>query len=133
MLAVSFADSVRGWAVTSFGEVIRHRVADTNTVQPPAPLPSRYTLYQNYPNPFNGSTIILYDIPVAAHVEVTLYDILGRKVRTLFSGSQVAGTQRVSLEAEGLASGAYFYRIEALPSSPSASSYSGTGKMVIIR
>jgi photosystem II stability/assembly factor-like uncharacterized protein len=132
-LHVSFADSVRGWAVTSFGEVIRHRVPDTSVIQPPVTLPMTYSLYQNFPNPFNGLTTIRYDLPIAAHVEVKLYDILGREVRTMLSGSQQAGTQQVSLEANGLASGVYFYRVLAVPDNPNNLSYSGTGKMVIIR
>ncbi len=81
-------------------------------------IPTRFALYQNYPNPFNPSTIITYDIPIPARVVLTVYDILGREVKTLVDASEPAGVHRIqwnSLNVAGqhVASGVYFYRIVA--------------------
>ena len=80
---------------------------------PGPPLPARAVLEQNYPNPFNPSTVIRYELAAAGHVRLTVYDALGRSVRTLTDGFQPAGRYAVSFDAGGLSSGVYFYRIQA--------------------
>jgi len=55
------------------------------TVEKPTEMPSQYLLLQNYPNPFNPSTMIEYRVPQRGHVELRVYDVLGRVVRTLVS------------------------------------------------
>jgi hypothetical protein len=50
-----------------------------------SPLPTQFALHQNSPNPFNPVTTIAYDIPELTYVEIAIYDLLGRKVRTLVS------------------------------------------------
>lgn len=80
--------------------------------------PESYRLEENYPNPFNPSTTITYHLPKAAEVTLSVYNALGRRVATLVSGEQPAGTHEVrwdSRDTAGLAvpSGLYFYRIEA--------------------
>jgi hypothetical protein len=89
---------------------------DQNTpVETPADkgVPQSYSLSQNYPNPFNPSTIINYELPITNDVEITVYNTLGEKVKTLVSGSQHAGYHSVQWDASGLASGIYYYKIEA--------------------
>jgi hypothetical protein len=79
-------------------------------------LPGQITLYPNYPNPFNASTTIQYYLPHEADVELTLFDIRGRRVARLVDGVQQEGTYQVSLDARrygGLASGIYIYRLKA--------------------
>jgi hypothetical protein len=76
-------------------------------------MPTQFCLDQNYPNPFNPSTIIAYELPVATHVRLSVYDVLGREARTLVNESQVAGKYTVEFAATGLASGLYLYRITA--------------------
>ena len=75
--------------------------------------PLKFSLSQNYPNPFNPSTVITYNLPSGTHVTVTLYDVLGRIVRTLVDERQGAGTHSVSLNASTLSSGVYFYKLKA--------------------
>jgi len=75
--------------------------------------PVRFALDQNYPNPFNPSTTIEYQLPTNSRVILKLYDILGREVRTLVDEQQVVGNHRVTLDAGRLASGVYFYRLQA--------------------
>ena len=76
-------------------------------------VPKEYVLQQNYPNPFNPSTTIRFAIPKGEFVEIKLYDLLGREVATLVSDPFEAGTYAVDFDASKLASGVYFYRIEA--------------------
>ena len=76
-------------------------------------LPEKYALYQNYPNPFNPSTTIAFDLPESGAVKLTVYDVLGREVKTLLNGRRSAGRYEVRFDASDLASGVYLYRLEA--------------------
>ncbi|TAK56124.1 MAG: T9SS type A sorting domain-containing protein [Bacteroidetes bacterium] len=76
-------------------------------------LPNGYSLEQNYPNPFNPSTVIRYSLPVANHVLLKIYDILGREIATLVNETKPAGSYNVTWDASGLPSGIYFYRMQA--------------------
>lgn len=73
--------------------------------------PSTYSLSQNYPNPFNPSTVINYQLPKAGDVNITVYDLSGKEVKSLVNGKQEAGFYSVSLNASSLSSGVYFYTI----------------------
>ncbi len=75
-------------------------------------LPEGYALDQNYPNPFNPVTTIQYELAAAADVTLEVYDVLGRKVRTLVDGANVAGVHTVAFDGAGLASGVYFYHLK---------------------
>jgi len=75
-------------------------------------LPIEFALFQNYPNPFNNATIINYQLPKTSKVELSIYNILGQKVKTLVSEKQPAGSYKVELDASGYASGVYMYRLE---------------------
>ena len=72
-----------------------------------------FALFQNYPNPFNPSTVIRYALPSAGQATLKIFNVLGQEVRTLVKGYQAAGTYSAVLDARGLASGVYFYRLEA--------------------
>lgn len=73
--------------------------------------PSTYSLSQNYPNPFNPSTVINYQLPKAGDVNITVYDLSGKEVKSLVNGKQEAGFYSVNLNASSLSSGVYFYTI----------------------
>lgn len=96
-------------------------VGDYNTPthvddQPPASLPATFRLQQNYPNPFNPSTSIAFDLPVASRVTLKVYDMSGREVTVLVQQQQMAaGNHRVNFSGRDLASGVYFYHLEATP------------------
>ncbi len=81
---------------------------DDNDVQ----LPQTFSLEQNYPNPFNAVTTIPYTLLEASLVNLTLYDISGRRVKTLIDDTVPAGIYKTELSAENLPSGIYIYRLK---------------------
>lgn len=82
-------------------------------------LPTKYALNQNYPNPFNPTTTISFTLPEASHVTLTVYDVLGQKVRTLIDNElATAGTHFQKWDGKDdfghqVASGIYFYKLKA--------------------
>jgi len=82
-------------------------------------LPTEYKLLGNYPNPFNPSTTISYALPFESNVEINIFDIMGRLIRTFNINSQNAGYQNVLWNGknennEQVASGIYLYRFKAI-------------------
>ena len=78
-----------------------------------APRPAEFLLEQNYPNPFNPVTTIEFAVPYETDVDLALYDMSGRLLRDLGSGSYTAGRYRISLDASVFPSGTYIYRLRA--------------------
>ena len=93
--------------------------------------PKTFNLSANWPNPFNPETSLRYALPEAAQVKLEVYDMLGQKVRTLVTGLQNVGQYTVQWDARNdlghsVASGLYFYRIEA-------GNFVQTRKMTLLR
>jgi len=76
-------------------------------------IPLTNKLYNNYPNPFNPSTDIKYEINKNVMVKLVIYNILGQEVKTLVNELKKAGSYKVKFDGSNLASGVYFYRLEA--------------------
>jgi hypothetical protein len=98
---------------------------------PPAALPKSYELGQNFPNPFNATTQIRFNVPAASQVSLDVYDILGRKVRTLVNDYLTAGVKQIlwdgrNQSGDQVASGVYFYRM-------TAGDYNQIKKMVLLK
>jgi subtilisin-like proprotein convertase family protein len=89
-------------------------------------IPKKFALHQNYPNPFNPTTTIKYDLAKESFVKITVYDILGKQVQTLVNEQKKAGSYALEINASGLASGVYFYKIEA-------GTFVATKKMMLIK
>lgn len=76
-------------------------------------IPQEFRLHQNYPNPFNPSTTIRFEVPRQTQVTIKLYDVLGRRVALLLDAEMKPGVHQLQLDASGMASGVYLYRLEA--------------------
>jgi subtilisin family serine protease len=90
------------------------------------PVPYKFELSQNYPNPFNPSTIIKYSIAKENHVELKIYDMLGKEIRTLVNEEKVPGNYSINFNAGNLPSGVYLYKI-------TAGNFTSTKKLVLIK
>jgi peptidyl-prolyl cis-trans isomerase B (cyclophilin B) len=89
-------------------------------------LPTDFVLYQNYPNPFNPITTIYYDLPEQGFVKLTVFDFLGRQVKSLINEEQSAGSYNVNFDGSDLASGVYYYSLES-------GNFKQTLKMMLIK
>jgi flagellar hook assembly protein FlgD len=97
----------------------------------PTATPRTATLAQNYPNPFNPSTTIRFSLPQAGEAELSIFNLLGQHVATLVYGPQEAGPQVLQWNGTDdngreLASGVYFYRLQAGP-------FHQTRRLVLVR
>jgi uncharacterized protein (TIGR02145 family) len=72
-----------------------------------------FNLQQNYPNPFNPNTTIEYYLPFSEEINISVYNLLGMKVKELYAGKQNAGKHRLNFSAEKLPSGLYLYKIHS--------------------
>lgn len=98
--------------------------------EPLAPV-TTFDLFQNFPNPFNPETVISYQLPTSANVELTIFNLLGQPVRTLVQAPQASGRYQVKWDGRNengaaVASGLYFYRLRA-------GSFVETHKMMLMR
>ena len=94
-------------------------------------LPITYNLYNAYPNPFNPVTTLRYDLPEDARVNITIYDMMGRIVKTLVNGTQTAGYKSIQWNATNsfgkpVSAGVYLYQIRA-------GDFIQTKKMVVLK
>ena len=93
--------------------------------------PSEFKLYPNYPNPFNPSTTIRFDLPQAAHVRLSVYNLMGQEIAVLAEGQRREGMHEVRWDAQDfrhmpVPSGVYLYRLEA-------ASFRATGKLLLMK
>jgi len=76
-------------------------------------IPISLQLQQNYPNPFNASTSIQFELPQSEYVTLKIFNILGNEIHTLIDGYKSAGTHEITFNAHNMATGIYFYRLQA--------------------
>ena len=100
-------------------------------------IPDNFHLTQNFPNPFNSSTCIVYSIPKATNVELSIYDICSRLIRSLVRGKASAGTYLVRWDGKDssgkeVGSGVYLYRLRAGPGK-GQEDFVRVKKMVLVR
>jgi hypothetical protein len=94
-------------------------------------LPNKFYLYQNHPNPFNPVTTLRYDLPEDAMVSITIYDLMGRSIKSLVNSNQSAGYRSIQWNAtnnlgEPVSAGMYIYTIQA-------GEFRQTKKMVLLK
>ena len=85
-----------------------------------------FELYQNYPNPFNSETQVIFRLKKSSEIDLSVYNLLGQKVATLFKGRKSAGLHKILFNANGLPSGVFFYRIKS-------GEFSSTRKMMYVK
>jgi len=85
-----------------------------------------YFLFQNYPNPFNAETIISWQAPKSVNMTIKLYDVLGNEILNLFDGNSYPGKNEFRFNADGLASGVYYYKIQG-------NDFCNTKKLIILK
>ncbi|RPI04395.1 MAG: T9SS C-terminal target domain-containing protein [Ignavibacteriae bacterium] len=95
-------------------------------------VPGQYALSQNYPNPFNPSTMIHYSLPARSLVNIKIFDLLGRRIQELVNDEMDSGEHLVEWRTD-IASGIYFYRMEAAPVDKSLPSFRRTKMMVHLK
>ncbi len=133
-------DSVRIYAIIDPDNAITNEVHENNNmgwapaialgtltgVESKKLIPNKFILYQSYPNPFNPTATIKFEIPNAANVSLKVFDILGQEIKTIVNEFKAAGKYSVQFNGKGLASGIYFYRLQA-------GNYVNTKKMILLK
>ena len=99
-----FSNTVSVWGI--------HKVAVKNPDENNNYIPDKFTLSQNYPNPFNPITNIIVELPLLSKIELTVYDINGKTVQTIFKGFLDAGQYQFTFDGSGLPSGIYIYQLK---------------------
>jgi hypothetical protein len=100
-------------------------------------IPAEFTLHQNFPNPFNPSTQITFSMPASGWATMTVFNMLGQEVRTMWNGPAAAGINTLTWNATdgagvNVASGLYFYRLTVTGES-GKNMFTGVRKMLLVR
>jgi hypothetical protein len=99
-------------------------ITEVNNSSPKVPLV--FALMQNYPNPFNPSTNIKYSIARSGRVELSIFNILGQKVKELVNEEKLSGEYEVVFDGKEFTSGIYFYRLRT-------NSFTETKKLILLK
>ena len=121
---ISYGDTT--YVVTDRGIFVLTTAPATGVSAKTLSVPGTFDLYQNYPNPFNPTTTIQFSIPKLSNVKLKVFDLLGREVATLVNGEMNTGEHEVVFDASRIASGVYFYHLQA-------GNFTATKKLVLIK
>jgi photosystem II stability/assembly factor-like uncharacterized protein len=118
---------------TSYNGIWRYPLSriNTNVLLPSRNVPSEFFVKQNYPNPFNPATHINYELPLASHVLVKVYDMVGREVATLVDENKPGGYYTAVFNGSKFSTGIYFARITI--SSSKNNLFTKTLKMALVK
>jgi photosystem II stability/assembly factor-like uncharacterized protein len=120
-------DRDHGWALTFTGKIVKYQRSTSLVVNKnEKSIVCGYSIHQNYPNPFNPSTTISFSLPSKSFISLKVFDMLGREVATIVSEQMSAGSHSVLFNGSSLASGVYYYRLQA-------GSFAETKKLVLLR
>ncbi len=109
---VYLTSSDTGYVCGSYGNLFKYQEALTGIGNYTNEVPENYELHQNFPNPFNPTTTIKFGLPENSNITLTVYDITGRIINTLFNNEGLcAGTFKYTFDGSSLASGMYFYSL----------------------
>lgn len=99
-----------GWAVGSDGWIFNYKSDNISSASNLIKnIPSDFRIFYNYPNPFNSTTTICYFLPFQEEIEISIFNVLGKKVKVLFSGKQKSGLHQIEFDGSDLSSGIYFF------------------------
>ncbi|MBE2256888.1 MAG: T9SS type A sorting domain-containing protein [Ignavibacteria bacterium] len=126
------ADSVTAYFIGYNGKIIKASNINKNDyLETKDNIVANFELFQNYPNPFNPTTNIDFQIKNESFVELEIYDLMGRKIKTLLNKNLNSGSYSVKFEAENLSSGIYFYKLKTL--STNNEIYEDSKKMLLLK
>jgi hypothetical protein len=114
-VSLIYADYYFIEALLRYKKVIKSTVAVNRS---PGIVLSTIDLFQNYPNPFNGKTILSYELAMDGEADLSIYSVLGEKVRTLKNGLHVKGRHTLTWDGNDesgnpVSSGVYYYQLNA--------------------
>jgi Leucine-rich repeat (LRR) protein len=113
--------------LTLYSRPVNVTVVDPASIQDKSTqIPGIFVLHQNYPNPFNPKTTISWQLPISDFVDLSIYDIHGKKITMLLSSKQAAGNYKTTFDGSFFASGIYFAQLRT-------NTYSKIIKMVLLR
>jgi photosystem II stability/assembly factor-like uncharacterized protein len=132
LMSVFFVNKDTGWVCGKNGLILKTTtggITSVNNIK--SKLPDKFALFQNYPNPFNPVTKIKYDLKKEfrsqeLEVKLSIFDILGRKIKDLVNERLQPGTYEVTFDGSNLPSGVYFYKL-------TAGNFTETMKMLMIK
>jgi photosystem II stability/assembly factor-like uncharacterized protein len=124
---IDFVDTSRAFICGDYGTIYRLDVTTTPSLSVgDNETPTRFALEQNFPNPFNPSTRIAFSVQASGFTSLKVYDILGKEVATVVNEVKQPGNYAIQFDASKLASGVYYYRLNA-------GAFSETKKMILAR
>jgi hypothetical protein len=135
LTALAVFDSATAWTVGTGNVILRTGNDSGGVIESTQGRPSdvtSYSLNQNYPNPFNPSTTIRFSVPERSQVRVTIFNLLGQQIAELANEEMSAGNFERVWNAN-VASGLYFYRLEAVSVSDPSKRFVGVKKMVLMK
>ncbi len=129
ILAGGYSQIAAGSTVFVLARYLRSKATGINEAKP---LSKSFALEQNYPNPFNPNTTIRFALPSSSSVKIEVYNILGEKIKELVNEQMNSGSYEVNFNTTGLASGVYFYMIDA-KSVDGKNEFRDTKKMILLK
>lgn len=106
-----FTNSRNGWAIGNNGYILKFNSQIISVSEANNFIPESMILFQNYPNPFNPDTKIRYQINVSSNINLTVYDALGKEIKSLVNEWQNSGIYEVNFNGENYPSGIYFIKL----------------------
>lgn len=108
-IKMDLINSTSNWAIT-IGRFNKYGVGITKIGNE---IPDKFNIGQNYPNPFNSKTKIIFEIPETGFIKISVFDITGKEIKVLLNEYKQEGKYNLTFDANGFASGIYFYKITA--------------------
>jgi photosystem II stability/assembly factor-like uncharacterized protein len=130
---VHFLDDNIGWVVGDSGTILHTTNGGVTFIDNETTQPTEFLLSQNFPNPFNPSTKISWQSPVGSHQTIKVFDVLGNELQHSLMNTNRQEGMKLSLTQSRLASGIYFYKLQAVLIGRQAGDLYSEKKMILIK